>query len=658
METFGPYQLLERLGRGGMGEVFRAHDTVRDRLVALKRLIPDLADDPAFEARFRRESALVAKLNEPHIIPIHDFGTIDGRLYLDMRLVEGDDLGDLLRRDGPLTPERAVDVITQLASALDAAHADGLVHRDVKPSNALVTAGGFVYLVDFGIARSITGDTSLTATGSTVGTLHYMAPERFDGRRIDGRADVYALACVLHEALTGSRPFPATGQLAVMGAHLTRDPPRPSELREGIPGSLDAVVARGMAKDPDARYPTAGALAAAARTALTAPPRVGASVPASRGLRANGSGDSRAPGVPWLPTPAPGGTGAGNRRRWLVAAGVGAGVVAAAIVGAVTLSGGASGAGLGPVVDTSSLPAPTTARPAPTTTSAPAAIGPLATVTARTLAISRDGRTALAVGEADTDILDVTTGAVRATVPVGGAFVRPVVGTAAFSPGGTRAYVVDQDGGLHVIDVTAGREVGSVSVGNSGGGIAVSADGTRGYVTTSSTVAVVDLAGPTVASRIDVGNAPVSDALAADGTTLFVSWYELQQTGAGKLLVVDPVAGRVTAEIAVGDYARDVAVAGSRVLVTARNDLSVVDPVVGTSRFVAGVVPLGIAASSDGTRAYAPVDGGLAVIDPASATVRTVLPVTDPTGPVAVIGDGRVLVGTATGVTVLDVSRE
>lgn len=215
---------------------------------------------------------------------------------------------------------------------------------------------------------------------------------------------------------------------------------------------------------------------------------------------------------------------------------------------------------------------------------------------------------------------------------------------------------MDQRGGLHVIEVAAGTEVGSVDVGSSGGGLAVSPDGTRGYITTLSTAAVVDMAGPTVVGRIDVGNAPISDALSADGSTLYVSWYELARTGAGKLLVIDPAAGTVTSRIAVGDYARDVAVAGSRVLVTGRSDLSVVDPATGSSRFVTGVVPLGIAASPDGSRAYAPVDGGLAVVDPATAAVRTVLPVTDPTGAVAVTSDGRVLVGTVLGVSVLDVS--
>jgi serine/threonine protein kinase len=169
---FGPYELLDLLGRGGMGEVFRAHDTRRNRTVAVKRLGAGLSDDRAYLARFRRESELVARLREPHVIPIHDFGEIDGHLFIDMRLVEGVDLATLLERGGPLPPDRAVAVLAQVARALDAAHREGLLHRDVKPSNVLIDRSGgddFVYLIDFGIARHTAG-TSLTESGSVLGT--------------------------------------------------------------------------------------------------------------------------------------------------------------------------------------------------------------------------------------------------------------------------------------------------------------------------------------------------------------------------------------------------------------------------------------------------------------------------------------------------------
>jgi serine/threonine-protein kinase len=271
MEQFGPYRIEGLLGRGGMGEVHRAYDTAHDRVVALKLLSGPNAADEAFRARFRRESQIVARLREPHVIPIHAYGEIDGQLYLDMRLVEGKDLKELLE-DGPLSPERAAGIVEQVAGALDAAHEDGLVHRDVKPSNVLVTTGDFVYLVDFGIARSMSAEgTSLTGTGNVIGTLDYMAPERFGDAPITGLVDVYALACVFFECLTGHRPFQADGAAAQMGAHLTAPPPVLSRERPGLPVALDAVVARGMAKNPADRYPTAAAFAEAVRGALVTP---------------------------------------------------------------------------------------------------------------------------------------------------------------------------------------------------------------------------------------------------------------------------------------------------------------------------------------------------------------------------------------------------
>ena len=260
---FGPYILTSVLGRGGMGVVYRAFDTVKGRTVALKVLIPELAADRAFQDRFRRESKRAARLSEPHIIPIHDYGQIDGRLYIDMRLVEGTDLATLLDRDGPMPPAAAAWIAAQVAAALDAAHADGLIHRDVKPSNVLITGHGksmpFAYLIDFGIARVTRGASLSTGTG-TIGTVTYMAPERFAGSPGEQHADVYSLACVLYECLTGRPPF--SGEMvAVMWAHMNAPLPAPSTLRPGLPAAVDEVVARGLAKHPAHRYGSAGELA-------------------------------------------------------------------------------------------------------------------------------------------------------------------------------------------------------------------------------------------------------------------------------------------------------------------------------------------------------------------------------------------------------------
>ncbi|NUT51356.1 MAG: serine/threonine protein kinase, partial [Saccharothrix sp.] len=267
MEAFGPYRVGELLGRGGMGEVHRAYDTAHDRVVALKRLSAVHNDDEEFRARFRRESRIAARLREPHVIPIHAYGEIDGRLYLDMRLVEGRDLAELVA-GGPLDPARAVRIIAQVAGALDAAHADGLVHRDVKPSNILVTPDDFVYLVDFGIARSVLpAGTHLTASGAVIGTLDYLAPERFGDGVVDVRADVYALACVLYACVTGNRPFEADSAAGLLWAHLQQPPPAASTTNPAVPPALDDVIRHGMAKDPANRYPRATALATAAAEA-------------------------------------------------------------------------------------------------------------------------------------------------------------------------------------------------------------------------------------------------------------------------------------------------------------------------------------------------------------------------------------------------------
>ncbi len=267
-QLFGRYKLQELIGKGGMGQVYKAHDMEIGRDVAIKVLPPDLAEDPAYAARFRREAYTVARLNEPHIIPIYDTGEIDGRLYLAMPIINGVDLQTLLKRDGAIGPELSVKVIEQVAAALDTAHANGLIHRDIKPSNVLMTPTEFVYLIDFGIARDSSSDTKLTKTGSVIGTFAYMAPERFTTGASDNRSDVYALTCVLHECLTGEGAYPGNSLEQQMAGHLISEPPRPTASNPAVPPGFDVVIARGMAKDPEERYQSASDLARAARAAL------------------------------------------------------------------------------------------------------------------------------------------------------------------------------------------------------------------------------------------------------------------------------------------------------------------------------------------------------------------------------------------------------
>ena len=622
-ERFGRYLLLELLGRGGMGEVWRAQDTVTDRTVALKRLRSNLADDPAFTARFRRECAVAARISDPHIVAILDVGEIDGRLYLAMQLVDGADLGALIERAGPLPPERAVHVVEQLAAALDAAHRVGLVHRDVKPSNAMVTATGATYLTDFGIART-DEDTAVTTAGTTVGTLAYMAPERFDDAPLDGRVDVYALACVLHEALTGQKPFPVTAPVALMSAHLWTPPPRPSTLRSGIPPALDDVVARGMAKDPAHRHPTAGALAAHARAALTAP-----AVPAVVGLTHQ------------MRTAAP-----PRPRRRIALAVVSVLLVAAAVTLFVVAPWRST-------VQVVAVPGPTTTAavptPAPTTGSAaPVRIGlrqPTSIVAAP------DGATAYAVDDVGVTRVDLTSAATTPFAAVPGY-------SAAVTPDGARLLVLTQDGALTVLSTSDAAVLGVADVGSSASGMSVSADGRTAYVATLSTVAVIDTATVAVTRRIDVGNAPTATAPAAGA--LYVSWVELQH-GGGQLLVTDPASGAVTTRVPVGEYPLGVAVTGSRVLVRDKGTVWAVDPATRAVTAVDGTTaPLALAASPDGARAYALAAGSVAVIDPATAAVVGNLPAPGaqaadvPGGPGALaVTASAVLVGTGSGVLVL-----
>ncbi|ARG71753.1 serine/threonine protein kinase [Mycobacterium kansasii] len=272
--SFGRYRLVELLGRGGMGEVWRAYDTVTDRVVAVKILPAEISDDQVFQQRFRREAHAAARLSNPHLIPIHTYGEINGRLFVDMRLIEGRDLQSVLSR-GPLPPMRAVRIIEQVAKALHAAHRDGLLHRDVKPSNILLDADDFAYLIDFGIARAA-GELGLTTVGDVIGTCHYMAPERLSMGQVDARSDIYSLACVLYECLTAQPPFPGDIEEQIT-SHLETPPPRPSSINPGLPVKLDMVIAKGMAKNPRDRYETAVELARAAHDALTTPapqPRV------------------------------------------------------------------------------------------------------------------------------------------------------------------------------------------------------------------------------------------------------------------------------------------------------------------------------------------------------------------------------------------------
>ncbi len=342
----GGYRIESFVARGGMGVVYKATQLALERIVALKVVAPELADDQGFRERFKREALLAASLDHPNILPVYEAGEVDGHLFLAMRYVVGTDMDSLIRRERVVTPERAVAIVAQVAGALDAAHSRGLVHRDVKPANILIAeeyGEERAYLTDFGLTKNLATDAQLTKTGQLVGTLDYVAPEQVQGRSVDGRADTYALACVLYRAVTGQVPFDRPNDAGKMWAHLNDPPPSAAKASPAVPADLDSVIRRGMAKRPEDRYASSRGFAEAARAAIGTPsPALG---------RAPSDATQPDPTVvdPLAPAqPVPGGAEA-KRSRLRPPGGrggvYGAGVVLVLLVGAIIaiVAGGGSG---------------------------------------------------------------------------------------------------------------------------------------------------------------------------------------------------------------------------------------------------------------------------------------------------------------------------
>lgn len=267
------YRIEHEIGRGGMAVVYRAQDLRLDRTVALKLLAPELARNETFRRRFTHESRVAAAIDHPHIVPIYEAGEADGVLYIAMRYVAGRDLRALLDREGPLPPATALRIATQVASALDAAHDHGLVHRDVKPGNILVAEGTdsdhpeHVYLTDFGLTKKSLSLSGFTTVGQFVGTLDYVAPEQISGKPVDGRCDVYGLGCVVYETLSGRPPFQRDDDMALLWAHQYDQPPPLTRLCPDLEDAVDTVFAKALAKSPDDRYGSCLAFVAALRAA-------------------------------------------------------------------------------------------------------------------------------------------------------------------------------------------------------------------------------------------------------------------------------------------------------------------------------------------------------------------------------------------------------
>jgi serine/threonine-protein kinase len=260
--TIAGYEIESVVGSGGIGMLYRARQLRLDRPVAFKLVEPDMAADPLVRERLRREARTVAALDHPNVVPLYEAGEVDGAVYIVTRWIDGTELGALIRRDSPVRPRRAARLAAQIASALEVAHEKGLIHRDVKPSNAIVTSEDHVYITDFGLTKRSGSLSGFTAAGQMLGTVDYAAPEQIEGGEAGPRGDVYGLACVLYEILAGVPPFGGeTGGMAKMWAQLNAEPPSVREKRPDVPEELDAVIVRGLAKRPDDR-PTAAAFGA------------------------------------------------------------------------------------------------------------------------------------------------------------------------------------------------------------------------------------------------------------------------------------------------------------------------------------------------------------------------------------------------------------
>ena len=687
-QRFGRYRLERQIGSGGMGDVYEAADVDRDRLVALK-LLPELfSNDNEFEQRFRRESRLAARLRDPHIIPIHDYGEIDGRLFIDMRLVEdGVTIASLLR-DGPLAPDRAVRLLIQIAEGLDAAHGDGLIHRDVKPSNVLVTPRDFVYIIDFGIARA-TGDTraGLTTAGSTVGTLDYMAPERFANSHVDSRADIYSLACLLYQCLTARPPFRGTDLPTLMNSHICAEPPRPSGLVPDIPGKLDMVVLRGMAKKPEDRYQSAGALADAAWRAVEEAGQIERRP--TRPARNEATGpDATLP----APTARVGrvGTGfeAGNGAATEVAREAQTHVhPVPAVVAAAPSSGtqpdrsgadatelvhnshgtaepdvtgtNSPGSGEGPP------PGPSLTPPSTGQSAAPVPPVPLSGADAR----PRSRRPLAIIGTVLVLVLAVTVFAVVAAIrgtdrPAGSSAqaaslavpevtgsiaTPPTPGYMAITPDGRFGYVTNRDPRvLTVVDLGTRATVAAISMPAAPRFVAFDRAGARAYIScydeagTVNQVVAVDVQARTVAAAIPVDKQPYALAVAPDQRTLWVPSHV-----AGSIDLVNTATDAVTRSVPVAPNPHGVVFAAARAYVV-NHESNLVTVLDATDARLLATIPVGrsphsLAPSPDGSRvAVVNYEGNtVSMIDTKTNQVTATVPVGRGPQHVAYAPDGR-----------------
>ena len=528
---FAGHRIEGEIGRGGMGVVYRARHLALDRERALKVIAPTLSADPTFRERFQRESRLAASVEHPNVIPVHHAGEEGGVLYLSMRLVNGPDLGQVVEGGGRLPLRRAAELIAGVGAGLDAAHARGLIHRDVKPANVLVEGereGERVFLTDFGISRLAAGGGTLTSSAGFIGSVDYVAPEQIEGEATDSRVDVYALGCLLHYAVTGQPPFPRDNDLAKLYAHANAPRPRPSESVPDLPPAVDDVVARAMAIRPEDRYATAGELVADLRRAVQGDVAL---APAPPALPPSDRAPTRAIREP-----------RGRRRLWWTLGAVGALAIAAAII-AVVLTSGES--------NTPSAGAPPAARSTPANPPPPAKVVTTTKVGEGPVGLTvADGRVWVAASNAgELDALSSRSARSAATpIPISGS---PVAVAAGF---GSLWVASDSGSSVLRVDPSQGSVTASIPVGTDPSDVAV--DGRWVWVSNqgSNTVSRVDPNTNQVDRTISVGEGPWSITTGAGSV-----W--VANINGGSISQIDPGLGRVVGKpIAVGDRPNDLAV--------------------------------------------------------------------------------------------------
>jgi YVTN family beta-propeller protein len=608
------YQITSLLGRGGMGVVYLAEQLGPHRQVALKLLLDPVAAGEAFRERFLRESELAAAIDHPNVLPVYDAGETDGVLWIAMRYVPGIDLAALLHRDGPLAPEQALAIGGQVAGALDAAHTQGLVHRDVKPANILLAvedgAVGHAYLADFGLTKRVGGARGVTVSGQVLGTIDYVAPEQVEGGPVDGRADQYSLGCVLFECLTVTVPFQRDSELAVLWAHVHDPPPRVRDHRPELAAALDDAIGRALAKAPGDRYPSCAALVAAAQAALTAvtPAGLGHRICRALGRR---PGRRRRPGLRGL-----------TRRSTLVLTVIAGLLSAVLLVAAVLLArDGAPAVPTTPAV----VPAPNQAVRIDPATYELVAAPPVGTDPA---AVAGGGGLVWVANRHDgtVTVIDPGTNRVQQTIPASGSGPTGPGGPGlAFASGSLWLANTDQH---QVARVEPGADTIRIPVGASPIALTAAAPDADAVWAAARTqrggglVARIDATSNQVHHpTVRLPYPPTGLAITPDGGRVWVA------SAADQVIRrIDPGAGRVVKRIALKQVPDQVAYGDDAVWVTSTKGNAVlrIDPATSKVETIpVGNGPGGIAFGADRVWVANGLDGTVSAIDPQTSLVAT-----------------------------------